>query len=111
MASVNSKTVRTLVNSTSPIAICTNGNPSKSLYIGQIDIVNLSAVPNTIDLLFGTIDSYGTFQRITIEGNFSRYTDERKIPYEVLPGSSILARLGSANAGGMVCHVSYMWGD
>jgi len=105
---IKSNTIRGTVTSTSATDILNNTDPENSFYIGQIDIINKSTTANTVEILILSGGTEYTLLKSYIEENGSRITDERKIPYELKPGEKLQAKLKTANATGMIIHVSYI---
>jgi len=105
---INSNTIRGIITSTSYTDILNNTNPVNSYYIGQIDIVNRSSNSNTVEVVILSGGVAYLLLKSDVERNGSRVTDERKIPYELKPGEKIQAKLKTADATGMIIHVSYI---
>ena len=105
---IKSNTVRGAVTTTTATDILNNTDPVNSYYIGQIDIVNKSTATNTIEILILSGGTEYTLLKSDVERDGSRITDERKIPYELKPGEKIQAKLKTADATGMIIHVSYI---
>lgn len=82
----------------------------KSWHIGQINILNNSQAAN--EVYVSVLESDGTTRRMllagNINGNFSRITDERKVPTELKPGWKVQVWLGTADAAGMDVEVAYL---
>jgi len=105
---IKSNTIRGAVTTTSYIDILTNNNPTDSLYIGQIDIINQSTAILTVTVSLLSGESSYILLSGSVNINGSRLTDERKIPYELKPGEKIQAKLSTANATGCRVHISYI---
>ena len=105
---IKSNTIRGTVTSTSATNILNNTDPVNSYYIGQIDIINKSTTANTVEIIILSGGTEYTLLKSNVERDGSRVTDERKIPYELKPGEKIQAKLKTADATGMIIHVSYI---
>jgi hypothetical protein len=105
---IKSNTIRGTVTSTSATDILNNTDPVNSYYIGQIDIINKSTTANTVEIIILSGGTEYTLLKSDVERDGSRVTDERKIPYELKPGEKIQAKLKTADATGMVVHLSYI---
>ena len=105
---IKSNTIRGAVTSASATDILSNTDLVNSYYIGQIDIVNKSTATNTIEILILSGGTEYTLLKSNVERDGSRVTDERKIPYELKPGEKLQAKLKTADATGMIIHVSYI---
>jgi hypothetical protein len=105
---IKSKTVRAAVTGTSYIDVLINANVYDPLYIGQIDVVNKSTTDNTIEISVLSGGENYPLLKILVQRDYSRVTDERKIPYTLQPNEKIQAKLMTADATGMVVHLSYI---
>ena len=105
---IKSNTIRGTVTSTSATDILNNTDPLNSYYIGQIDIINKSTTANTVEVLILSGGTEYTLLKSNVERDGSRVTDERKIPYELKSGEKLQAKLKTADATGMIIHVSYI---
>ena len=105
---IKSNTIRGTVTSASATDILNNTDPVNSYYIGQIDIINKSTTANTVEIIILSGGTEYTLLKSDVERDGSRVTDERKIPYELKPGEKIQAKLTTADATGMVVHLSYI---
>jgi len=105
---IKSNTIRGTVTSTSATDILNNTDPVNSYYIGQIDIINKSTTANTVEIIILSGGVEYLLLKSAVERDGSRVTDERKIPYELKPGEKIQAKLKTADATGMIIHVSYI---
>jgi len=105
---IKSNTIRGTVTSASATDILNNTDPVNSYYIGQIDIINKSTTANTVEIIILSGGTEYTLLKSDVERDGSRVTDERKIPYELKPGEKIQAKLKTADATGMIIHVSYI---
>ena len=105
---IKSNTIRGTVTTTTVTDILNNTDPVNSYYIGQIDIINKSTTANTVEIIILSGGTEYTLLKSDVERDGSRVTDERKIPYELKPGEKIQAKLKTADATGMIIHVSYI---
>lgn len=105
---IKSNTIRGTVTSTSATDILNNTDPVNSYYIGQIDIINKSTTANTVEIIILSGGVEYLLIKSAVERDGSRVTDERKIPYELKPGEKLQAKLKTADATGMIIHVSYI---
>ena len=105
---IKSNTIRGTVTSTSATDILNNTDPVNSYYIGQIDIINKSTTANTVEIIILSGGVEYLILKSAVERDGSRVTDERKIPYELKPGEKLQAKLKTADATGMIIHVSYI---
>ena len=105
---IKSNTIRGAVTSASATDILNNTDPVNSYYIGQIDIINKSTTANTVEIIILSGGTEYLLLKSTVDRDGSRVTDERKIPYELKPGEKIQAKLKTADATGMVVHLSYI---
>jgi hypothetical protein len=105
---IKSNTVRGIITATTAADILSNTDPLNSYYIGQIDIVNRSSKSNTVEVVILSGGVAYLLLKSAVERDGSRVTDERKIPYELKPGEKLQAKLKTADATGMIIHVSYI---
>jgi hypothetical protein len=105
---IKSNTIRGAITTTSFVDILSNTDQVNSLYIGQIDIINKSTTSNTVEIIILSNSTQYLLLKSEIERDGSRVTDERKIPYELKPGEKLQAKLKTADATGMIIHVSYI---
>ena len=105
---IKSNTIRGVITTTSFVDILSNTDQVNSLYIGQIDIINKSTTSNTVEIIILSNSTQYLLLKSEIERDGSRVTDERKIPYELKPGEKLQAKLKTADATGMIIHVSYI---
>ena len=105
---IKSNTIRGVITATTATDILNNTDLVNSYYIGQIDIVNKSTVANTVEIIILSGGVEYLILKSAVERNGSRVTDERKIPYELKPGEKLQAKLKTADATGMIIHVSYI---
>jgi len=105
---IKSKTIRKVITATTSTDVLANNEIYSSLYIGQIDIINKSTTANTVEIIILSGGTEYTLLKSDVERDGSRVTDERKIPYELKPGEKIQAKLKTADATGMIIHVSYI---
>ena len=105
---IKSNTIRGTVTSASATDILNNTDPVNSYYIGQIDIINKSTTENTVEIIILSGGTEYLLLKSTVDRDGSRVTDERKIPYELKPGEKLQAKLKTADATGMIIHVSYI---
>lgn len=105
---IKSNTIRGVITATTATDILNNTDPLNSYYIGQIDIINKSTAMNTIEIIILSGGTEYLLLKSAVERDGSRITDERKIPYELKPGEKIQAKLKTADATGMIIHVSYI---
>lgn len=106
---IKSNTKRVVITTTTATDVLENSTVVDGMYIGQIDVINKSTNSNTIELsiLSGGVE-YPLLKSVVAQ-NGSRLSDERKIPYELKLGEILQAKLATADATGMVIHVSYMY--
>jgi len=105
---IKSNTIRGVITATTATDILNNTDLVNSYYIGQIDIINKSTATNTIEIIILSGGVEYLILKSAVERNGSRVTDERKIPYELKPGEKLQAKLKTADATGMIIHVSYI---
>ena len=105
---IKSNTIRGVITATTATDILNNTDLVNSYYIGQIDIINKSTATNTIEIIILSGGVEYLLLKSTVDIDGSRVTDERKIPYELKPGEKIQAKLKTADATGMIIHVSYI---
>ena len=105
---IKSNTIRGAVTTTTATDILNNTDPVNSYYIGQIDIINKSTTANTVEIIILSGGVEYLILKSAVERDGSRVTDERKIPYELKPGEKLQAKLKTADATGMIIHVSYI---
>jgi len=105
---IKSNTIRGVITATTATDILNNTDLVNSYYIGQIDIINKSTTANTVEIIILSGGVEYLILKSAVERNGSRVTDERKIPYELKPGEKLQAKLKTADATGMIIHVSYI---
>jgi len=105
---IKSNTIRGVITATTATDILNNTDLVNSYYIGQIDIINKSTTANTVEIIILSGGVEYLILKSAVERDGSRITDERKIPYELKPGEKIQAKLKTADATGMIIHVSYI---
>jgi len=105
---IKSNTIRGVITATTATDILNNTDLVNSYYIGQIDIINKSTATNTIEIIILSGGVEYLLLKSNVERDGSRVTDERKIPYELKPGEKLQAKLKTADATGMIIHVSYI---
>ena len=105
---IKSNTIRGVITATTATDILNNTDLVNSYYIGQIDIINKSTTANTVEIIILSGGVEYLLLKSAVERDGSRVTDERKIPYELKPGEKIQAKLKTADATGMIIHVSYI---
>ena len=105
---IKSNTIRGVITATTATDILNNTDLVNSYYIGQIDIINKSTATNTIEIIILSGGVEYLLLKSNVERDGSRITDERKIPYELKPGEKLQAKLKTADATGMVVHLSYI---
>ena len=105
---IKSNTIRGVITATTATDILNNTDLVNSYYIGQIDIINKSTTANTVEIIILSGGVAYLLLKSAVERDGSRVTDERKIPYELKPGEKLQAKLKTADATGMVIHVSYI---